>query len=230
MPLVCTPKRKSSPYFSIPAKTASRQSIGSAPWKMICGRVPRGRCFSKYPLQNAQGFDQPCRRHVFPFPTHRFRDVAIGAIEVAPVRRVEVDRRQVHSEPECLHFRQESGPFTVLPKKGAAGERSTEFRLLHQRPESRIGIQQGDIVGVADVDRLNRGTVSVLIWIPREDAASPSFLMFATFVSFSRVMPCIRCDARRQRRASRSGRAYLPFPSMRRKWDKPVPLALHFFL
>jgi len=54
--------------------------------------------------------------------------------------------------------------------------------------------------------------------------------MFATFVSFSRVMPRNQCVMPGGNAGHHVPGAYLPFPSMRRKWDKPVPLALHFFL
>ena len=64
--LVWTPKRKSSPYASMPAKTASRFSSGSAPWKTICGSVPLGTVVRKYSLRRSRASSSRSRDMCWP--------------------------------------------------------------------------------------------------------------------------------------------------------------------
>ena len=168
--LVWMPKRKSSRVLLDAGEhgLAVQQRLGAVEDDLRQRALGHRACGSTR-LRIARASSSRSRRHVLPRAAHLLGDVAVGAVQVAPLGRIEIDGRGLQAEPQRVHFLGELGrpscdrPSTSSPPRAT----SASLSRRHQRPEGRVRLDHGHVVGVADVDGLEGGAVA------RADVAAP---------------------------------------------------------
>ena len=129
---------------------------------------PLGDGRAEVSLQRGQGLQQALGGHVFAAAAHPLGDVAVGAIEVAPLRRIEIDRRRLQAESQGVHLRGElGGLLSERLREGPAEGQLGELFPADQGPKRGVRLDHGDVIGVADVDGLEGGAIA------RADVAAP---------------------------------------------------------